>query len=57
MNRLKENVVFSIKSTFLTSDEFLKFYEDFDVAVRSLRVSFKPSNKVVKEIFIAKIKP
>ena len=57
VKRLKENAVFSIKGNVPTLEEFSKFYEEFEEAVLSLGVQFKPENKVVREIFVSKIKP
>ena len=57
VKRLKENVVFSIKGNAPALEEFSQFYEEFEDAVLSLGVQFKPENKVIKDIFISKIKP
>ena len=38
-----------------TLNEFSKFYEYFDDAVKSLGDAFMPAKKVIKDIFIAKI--
>ena len=54
---MKEDVEFSLKEQRPTSEELSKFYEDFEDAVISLGNSFKPENKVFKEIFVSKIKP
>jgi hypothetical protein len=57
VKRLKEKVVFSIKGSMPTLQEFSNYYEEFDDAVKSLGDTFMPAKKVVKEIFIAKIIP
>jgi hypothetical protein len=46
-------VQFSFKGDRPTSEEIAKFYEDFEDAVISLGIAFKPENKVIKDIFIA----
>ena len=55
--RLREKVDFSIKGLNPNLNELTKFYEDFDMTVKSLGITFKPGNKLIKEIFIAKIRP
>ena len=57
VKRLNEDVEFSLKGERPTSEELSNFYEDFEDAVISLGNSFKPENKVIKEIFVSKIKP
>ena len=57
VRRLKEDVEFSLKGKRPTSEELSKFYDDFGDAVLSLGTVFRPDNKVIKEIFISKMKP
>jgi hypothetical protein len=57
IRRLKDETQFSVKGLYSTSEELSTFYEEFEDTVISLGNQFKPDKKIIKEIFISKIKP